>query len=312
MYEIKCWDSYDRVIEGLTQWDVNQTLYIKDIADEFGLTEAPVFHFCNQNSKEALVVPSVIQDNNIIAVKVPNILLQEALPLLIYMYVYSATSKQDENALPDTISGIPAKTLAAIKLIVRPRAKPSDYQYIENIDSMTVIQLEQNLIKKFEELEDGINSNITEFKGSVNQQLTQQNQKITSHEDSIDDFIQDTEEQLSKFREWQNEQTAKFDAWLSQKQTAYDNWFNNLTETLLVNANIQSHTYEIETNPIGSATLPFEIKTNQTFYVFINGILAAEETDYTINNNEIQIPTNDFTSGKDTVTFIVFETTANT
>lgn len=308
MYEIKCWDSYDRVIEGLTQWDINQTIYIKDIADEFGLTEAPVFHFCNQKSKEALVVPSTIDDNSVIAVKVPNILLQEASPLLIYMYVYSAT----ENASPDTLSAIPAKTLVTIKLTVRPRAKPSDYQYIENIDSLTVIQLEQSLIKKFEELENNINSDITGFKNGVNQQITQQNQRISNQEESIDDFIQETEEQLSEFREWQNEQTAKFDSWLSQKQTAYDNWFNNLTETLLVNANIQSHTYETETNPIGSATLPFEIKTNQTFYVFINGILAAEETDYTINNNEIQIPTNDFTSGKDTVTFIVFETTANT
>ena len=93
MFEVTCWDSYDRVIEGFTQWDINQTIYLKNVYDDFGLTEAPMFHFCNKNSKEALVVQSTVEDNNVIAVKVPNILLQESYPLIAYMYVYSLPSE---------------------------------------------------------------------------------------------------------------------------------------------------------------------------------------------------------------------------
>lgn len=299
MYEVKCWDLYDRVVTELTQWDINQTLFIKDIVDEFGLTDAPMFHFCNQKSKEALVVPSTIEDNNVIAVKVPNILLQEAMPLFVYMYVYSDSSGQSMNELFDSDS---AKTLVAIKIPVRARVKPSEYQYVENIDSLTAVQIEENLKKQFSELEN-----------NINQSITVQNKKIANQDTIIDDFIQDTNEQISQFQKWQDEQTAKFNSWLDEKQAVYDEWFDNLTETLTINANLLSQTYETETDESGYASLPFRFKSNQTIYVFINGVFAVEGKDFIIENNTIQLVNTDseFISGSNVITFVVFEPTIN-
>lgn len=298
MYEVTCLDSYGEVVDHLMQWDMNQSLFIKDIE----LTEAPMFHFCNKNSSEALVVPSTISDDNTIVVKIPNSLLQEPFTIIAYMYAYSDSSKQNTSSISEVFDSASAKTLVAIKIPVRPRVKPSDYQYVENIDSLTAVQIETNLKNQF-----------SEFENSVNLRITAQNRKIANQDTTIDDFIQETDEQLTQFKTWQDEQTAKFDSWLAEKQTAYDEWFNNLTETLTINANMLSQTFEAETDESGLAALPFTLKSNQTIYVFINGVFAVKEKDYIIESDEIQLVDTDseFTSGNNVITFIVFESTIN-
>lgn len=135
MYDITCLDSYGEVITNLTQWDVNQSLTIKNT----GLTSAPLFHFCNKNSKEALVVKSTLEDN-IITVKVPNILLQEGIPIMVYLYAYSSLTS--------------GKTLATVKIPVRPRPKPSDYEYVGNIDVISLALIEERINDAIQSLED--------------------------------------------------------------------------------------------------------------------------------------------------------------
>lgn len=273
MYEVTCWDSYDRVIEGLTQWDINQTLFIKDIVDDFGLTEAPMFHFCNQKSKEALVVPSTIEDNNVIAVKVPNILLQEAMPLFMYMYVYSDSSGQNVSSIEELFDSASAKTLVAIKITVRPRAKPSEYQYVENIDSLTAVKIEDNLKKQFSELANELRDKV--------------GIKIIEMENAVDSKISELEEL-----------TLQLEDWLADSDIATQNTY------------ISSEVYEVETDDSGCAVVPFSLEDTQIACVFINSLIAVEEKDYQIINNNIQLTNSEFISGNDIVTFVTFKPTA--
>lgn len=111
MFEVTCLDAYGKIVNHFTQWDINQTLTIKDS----GLTVAPTFHFCNKNSEEALIVDSTIDEDGVIMVKVPNILLAEPYPIIAYIYAYATTTS--------------AKTLATIRIPVEKRVKPSDYAY---------------------------------------------------------------------------------------------------------------------------------------------------------------------------------------
>ncbi len=108
MFTIPCYDIDGNPVTRLVQWDKNQKIVIPDL----GLQNVPYFHFCNRKSTEAIVVSSVRNGDNFVA-EIPNILLQQPYPVLIYVYAYlTATS---------------AKTVYTIKIPVTQRVKPSDY-----------------------------------------------------------------------------------------------------------------------------------------------------------------------------------------
>lgn len=109
MYEIPCYDDYDKIITRLTQWDVNQTIKIKNIDIDNKKIE---IHFYNNYLSEGLSVEPEIS-NNIISVMIPNILLQMPSPITIDIYKY-----YDEES---------AKTIGTIKIPITPRKKPEDY-----------------------------------------------------------------------------------------------------------------------------------------------------------------------------------------
>lgn len=126
MSKIYCCDKNGDSITNLTQWDINQTISIRNLKFSY----APQFHFCNKDSNEALTVESEIVDNLIIA-KVPNILLQKPIPIFIYVYAYDTDYS--------------AKTEYVITIPVRERPKPSEYQYIENVEITSVTVIEQRV-----------------------------------------------------------------------------------------------------------------------------------------------------------------------
>lgn len=135
MIKVTCYDSSGNPLDYLTQWDIGQTIVVKGATT---IVE-PVFHFCNRRSTEALVVPSKISDDSIIA-PIPNLLLQEDLPIIAHMYYQKSTDS--------------AKTLHTITIPVVPRARPSDYNYVENIDYVNWVALEKEaraLIDKLEQ-----------------------------------------------------------------------------------------------------------------------------------------------------------------
>lgn len=134
MFEVDCLDTYDNHIEYFTQWDINQKLKIVLTGcDEDYLGIAPEIHFANAKSTEALVVRSTVQGNDTIIVDVPNSLLQDYYPLLVYVY------------LSDNKDAYAQKTIIKLEIPIRKRVRPSDYNYIENIDHITAEQIKREV-----------------------------------------------------------------------------------------------------------------------------------------------------------------------
>ena len=145
MIDLTCYDGNGSPLQHFAQWDIGQTLVLKGA----NLESAPTFHFCNGCTDRALVVPSEISGDSIV-VKVPNLLLQEELPVIAYMYCQESK---------DT-----AKTAAIITIPVIPRAKPDDYNYEENIEYVNWVMLSEEAERLIGKLE---RSNFRENDGYI-------------------------------------------------------------------------------------------------------------------------------------------------
>lgn len=134
MYEVPCLDLNGDTINKFYQWDIDQKIVINlEGCDVNYLKNAPEVHFCNSSRKEALVVRSTVSNNDTITVDVPNILLQEACPLLVYVYLTDADDSSSQ------------KTILYSEIPVRKRAKPSDYLYVENITRVTAEMIKKEI-----------------------------------------------------------------------------------------------------------------------------------------------------------------------
>lgn len=139
MFNAYCLDKNGDPVYNLTQWDYNQQLIVD--CEDYNIISAPAVHFCNANSTEAYSVQSTMSDG-VIKADIPNVLLTEALKIIAYLFVI------------DDDSG---KTVYTIEIPVRKRVKPSDYEYTENIEVVTLSQL----ISQVQTLNDTVNSNET-------------------------------------------------------------------------------------------------------------------------------------------------------
>lgn len=142
MFEVTCLDSNGNTINNFTQWDVDQKITL--VLKGYDIVIAPQVHFCNKNVDEALVVRSTIIDENTIVADVPNSLLREHYPLLIYIYL---TDGEDVSS---------QRTILSTEIPVRKRTKPSDYFYTENIERITAEQIKEEVKSA---IVDEINSN---------------------------------------------------------------------------------------------------------------------------------------------------------
>ena len=134
MYEVPCLDLNGVTINKFYQWDIDQKIVINlEGCDVNYLKNAPEVHFCNSSRKEALVVRSTVSNHDTITVDVPNILLQEAYPLLVYVYLTDANDSSSQ------------KTILYSEIPVRKRAKPSDYLYVENITRVTAEMIKKEI-----------------------------------------------------------------------------------------------------------------------------------------------------------------------
>lgn len=102
-------DDEERIINYFTQWDINQDIYI----DKGNVATCPWFHFANDNMKEALGAEATEVSEKYM-VRVPNTLLQEDLPINIWIYVINKDS---------------SKTFYTFRVPVISRLKPPDYVY---------------------------------------------------------------------------------------------------------------------------------------------------------------------------------------
>lgn len=136
MYEVPCLDLNGDTINRFYQWDIDQKIVINlEGCDINYLKNAPEVHFCNSSRKEALVVRSTVSNHDTITVDVPNVLLQEACPLLVYVYLTDADDSSSQ------------KTILYSEIPVRKRAKPSDYLYVENITRVTAEMIKKEIEK---------------------------------------------------------------------------------------------------------------------------------------------------------------------
>ena len=151
MYEVPCLDLNGDTINRFYQWDIDQKIVIDlNGCDERYLQNPPEVHFSNSSRKEALVVRSTVkysgddvavQDDgvatmharDIIIADIPNILLQEPYPLLVYVYLTDADDSSSQ------------KTILYSEIPVRKRAKPSDYLYVENITRITAEMIKKEI-----------------------------------------------------------------------------------------------------------------------------------------------------------------------
>ena len=134
MYEVPCIDLNGDTINKFYQWDIDQKIVINlEGCDVNYLKNAPEVHFCNSSRKEALVVRSTVSNHDTITVDVPNISLQEAYPLLVYVYLTDANDSSSQ------------KTILYSEIPVRKRAKPSDYLYVENITRVTAEMIKKEI-----------------------------------------------------------------------------------------------------------------------------------------------------------------------
>ena len=134
MFGVECFDTHDNPIDHYTQWDIDQKLKIVVYDADSGLLKnAPYIHFANVKSTEALVVRSTVEGTDTIVVDVPNSLLQESWPLLVYVY------------LNDNLDAHSQKTIIKIEIPVHKRVRPSDYEYVENIERITAEVIKQEV-----------------------------------------------------------------------------------------------------------------------------------------------------------------------
>lgn len=191
-FDITCLDQFGSPIEYLTQWDSNQSIYLKNP----GLSEAPIIHFCNTRSKTAYSVKSELIDSDMIKVDIPNLLLQE--PYRIYVYVHEFY-----------IAKMEGKTLYCGKIDVREKTKPDDYFYVENVKPVNVIALAQQVNKIIMIELPAIRENIDDLKsvdnvmsgriGSVESSVTSLNSKYSNQQTSITQIKADITNINSKF-----------------------------------------------------------------------------------------------------------------
>lgn len=191
MYEVPCLNLNGDTINRFYQWDIDQKIVIDlNGCDERYLQNPPEVHFSNSSRKEALVVRStvkysgddvVVQDDSvatmhagdIIIADVPNILLQEPYPLLVYVYLTDADDSSSQ------------KTILYSEIPVRKRAKPSDYLYVENITRITA-----EMIKK--EIESSTETARTNAINEINDVKTKSIATVTDTRDTAVNTITQT------------------------------------------------------------------------------------------------------------------------
>lgn len=132
MSEIMCLDKNGNTILNFTQWDSNQKIYID--GDFTGLDLAPYVDFYNDNQQNALRMTGTVNAGQI-EVEVPNTLFLDALPITVYVYL-----REESN---DTING--GKTILTSRIPVRPKPKPHDFSFEDNVHVVSLLDLEETL-----------------------------------------------------------------------------------------------------------------------------------------------------------------------
>ena len=106
---IVCYGTLGNRVTRFYQWDINQKLVISGVET----SPVPVFQFSNDVCGGSISVSPTVSGSSLI-VDVPNALLEEAKPLLVFIF---------RNV------GGAGNTIGSIRIPVRPRVAPDDTIY---------------------------------------------------------------------------------------------------------------------------------------------------------------------------------------
>ena len=146
--------------DAVYQWDQNHTLNIEGENSQ-DVTTVP---FTNKSRDKAIVCETTYVDGVKVA-NIPNEILEETYDVIAYVHVYN-----DNNA----------KTVEIINIPLIKRAKPTDYQFVDNVPVMTFERLEKDIKDfialsndRYTEFTNDTNDNIETFKDGTNNTISE-------------------------------------------------------------------------------------------------------------------------------------------
>lgn len=111
---IKLYDSNDKLIRGISQWDINREIYVKGLT----LTTAPIVRVCNAESETAATIESTLIEN-VVKFVVPNELAKVAIDIRVSIVV-----NNDAEYM----------TICKFCIPVAPQKKPDNYDELVGTD----------------------------------------------------------------------------------------------------------------------------------------------------------------------------------
>lgn len=147
-----------------------------DGGGDIGTTSEDGREWCSfeyKSEKRYIETNCIEYDGEVITADVPNILLQEAYPLLVYVYLTDANDSSSQ------------KTILFSEIPVRKRAKPSDYLYVDNINRVTA-----NMIKS--ELEQSTKKTREDAINTINQTKSNAVNSVTNTKNNVEKALNDT------------------------------------------------------------------------------------------------------------------------
>ena len=162
--------------DAVYQWDQNHTLNIEGENSQ----DVTTVHFTNKSRDRAIVCETTDVDGAKV-VNVPNELLEEPYDVIAYVHIYN-----DNHA----------KTVEIINIPLIKRAKPTDYQFTDNVPVMTFERLEKDIKDfialsndRYTEFTNDTNDNIETFKDGTNNTIaeykTEMNTTLQACRDAI-------------------------------------------------------------------------------------------------------------------------------
>lgn len=266
-FELRCFDFNGNHIDHLTQWDVNQELYI----EHWDYEHTPIFNFYNIKSKNALVVKGSVESDGRAKCSIPNILLTEPYSISVFIYLENNNSGRTVH-----ISQIP----------VLKKLKPNDYEYKENIEYVSWIKLEAEAREYLAELEAELGtakdnadkaeecaksaktSEENAKESEDNAKISEQNAKES--EDNINEYLDGVQKRLSEIPVFETREEL-FNQVISTSLSTYlvDNFSLNLQNGELYYVTINGVKYECKACTVDD----FCILTN-------DGVVTSEHKDF--------------------------------
>jgi hypothetical protein len=140
----------------LYQWDTNRDMEIYGL----NLSTLPEIHFANSKMSKAIVKQATKVDNGVIRVEIPNILLETAIPIHVFICVYEGEAFISKYSFTINVKARPKPE----DYIAEDDEKIYSYNALENLVNNTLVTLRNDTISEVNRI---CNNAITEMRSIV-------------------------------------------------------------------------------------------------------------------------------------------------